>query len=153
MAAGRASHAGKAKVQIPAIHITVNHLPDIRPEKPVLALIAFFPDHFQVFEEILDALKVAGVLGVSGRVGIKEAMSRVLPQDPDVIPTPYYGALHTELLLPAIVSTVEDGAYGMDYQYLWWPEDQEACEKYTKMAPSAENIVTECIKLEGYLTD
>ena len=70
MAAGRASHAGKAKVQIPAIHITVNHLPDIRPEKPVLALIAFFPDHFQIFEVILDALKVAGVLGVSGRVGI-----------------------------------------------------------------------------------
>lgn len=107
--------------------------------------------NYSAMHLVFDAMKEAGT--VDDPRAIKKAMSRVLPQDPDVIPTPYYGLLHTELLLPAIVSTVEDGAYGMDYQYLWWPREQEACEKYTKMAPSAENIVTECIKLQGYLTD
>lgn len=56
------SHPGKPQMQIPAIQIPVNHVPDIRPEKPVLVLIAVLPDHLQVFKMILHALEVRRLL-------------------------------------------------------------------------------------------
>jgi len=53
MPAIKAPHPGKPQMQITAVQIPVNHVPDIGPEKPVLPLIAIVPGHFQVFEMIL----------------------------------------------------------------------------------------------------
>jgi len=57
VAAGLASHAGKTQMQVPAVQIPVNHILDIGSKKIVSALVAFFPDHFQIFEMVLHALK------------------------------------------------------------------------------------------------
>ena len=64
-------HPGKPKMQIPAVQIPVNHVPDIGPEKPVLTLIAIVPYHFQVFRMVLDALEVMGLPRVAQFVDIR----------------------------------------------------------------------------------
>jgi hypothetical protein len=65
MAAIRTSHPGKSQVQVPAVQIPVNHVPDIGPEKPVLVLIVVIPDHLQVFKMILHALKIRRLLRIA----------------------------------------------------------------------------------------
>ncbi len=65
MAAIATSHPGKSQVQVPAVQIPVNHVPDIGPEKPVLVLIAVIPDHLQVFKMILHALEVSRFLRIA----------------------------------------------------------------------------------------
>jgi len=70
VAAGFASHPGKAQVQVSAVQTPVNHILDIGSKKTVSALVALFPDHFQVFEMILHAMKIMGLLGLARLVDI-----------------------------------------------------------------------------------
>ncbi len=58
MSAIATPHPGKPQVQIPAVQIPVNHVPDIGPEKAILTLAAIIPGHLQVFKMILHALEV-----------------------------------------------------------------------------------------------
>jgi hypothetical protein len=71
MPAITASHPGKPEMQIAAVQIPVNHIPDIGPEKAVLPLISIFPCHFQVFEMILYALEVMGLPRIAGLIDIE----------------------------------------------------------------------------------
>jgi hypothetical protein len=70
VAAGLASHPGKTQMQVPAVQIPVNHILDIGSKKTVSALVAFFPEPFQVFEMVLYALKIMGLLGLARLVDI-----------------------------------------------------------------------------------
>jgi hypothetical protein len=76
MAEGFTSHPGKPEVQIPAVQIPVNHFLHIRPEKAVWLLITMFPDHFQVFEMGLYALKIMGFSRMARFVNIKRFSGR-----------------------------------------------------------------------------
>jgi hypothetical protein len=71
MPAITASHPGKPEMQIAAVQIPVNNIPDIGPEKAVLPLISIFPCHFQIFEMILYALEVMGLPRIAGLIGIE----------------------------------------------------------------------------------
>jgi hypothetical protein len=70
VAAGFASHPGKAQVEVPAVEITVNHILSIRSKESVSALIAFFPVPFLVFKMVLHASKVMRLLGLARLVDI-----------------------------------------------------------------------------------
>jgi len=58
-------HPGKPQVQISAVQIPIDHVSDIGPEKTVSTLIEIFPDHFQVFEMVLHALKVRSLMRIA----------------------------------------------------------------------------------------
>jgi hypothetical protein len=51
-------HPGQPQMQVPAVQIPVNHVPDIGTEKPILILIAIVPAHFQFFKMGFHSLKV-----------------------------------------------------------------------------------------------
>jgi hypothetical protein len=70
VAAGFASHPGKAQVQVPAVEIPIDHILYIGSKKSVSALIAFFPVRLQVFEMVLHASKVMRLLGLARLVDI-----------------------------------------------------------------------------------
>ena len=57
------SYPGKTQMQIPAVQISVNHVPDIGPEKSILILVSIIPNHFQFFKMILHALSM-GTTGI-----------------------------------------------------------------------------------------
>jgi hypothetical protein len=57
-------------MEIPAVQIPVNHIPDIGPEKAVLPLITVVPGHFQVFEMGLYALEVMGLAWMTRLINI-----------------------------------------------------------------------------------
>jgi hypothetical protein len=65
MTAIPAAHARKAVVQVAAVQVAIDHLPDIGPEKPVPAVEALFIDLLEGFKMILHALVVRGVLRLS----------------------------------------------------------------------------------------
>jgi len=65
MTAGLASYPGKSQVQVPAVQIPVNSVPDIRSEKSILTLIAVIPDHIQGFKMILHALEVRRLMRIA----------------------------------------------------------------------------------------
>lgn len=98
---------------------------------------------------VFDAMEQAGT--VTDPAAIKAAARKVLPQSEEDVPTPYLGLLETKLLVPGTVGVIEDGKYAKAYQYLWWPEDEAAFEKYKEMAPSG--IETRWLPIEGYTTD
>lgn len=50
MPAIAAPHPGKSQVQVPAVQIPANHVPDIGPEKSVLTLKTVIPHHFQILK-------------------------------------------------------------------------------------------------------
>lgn len=64
-------HPGKSQVQVPAVPVPINYVPDRGPEKPVLPPIAIIPDHLQVFEMILHALKVRRLMRIERFVDIE----------------------------------------------------------------------------------
>ncbi|MBS3808746.1 MAG: ABC transporter substrate-binding protein [Desulfobacterales bacterium] len=105
--------------------------------------------NYSALNIVFDAMKEAGT--VTDPAAIKAAMPEVLPQSAENVPTPYLGILETKLLVPATTGVIKDGEYAEAYQYLWWPEDEDAFEKYKKMAPSG--IETRWLPLEGYTTD
>jgi branched-chain amino acid transport system substrate-binding protein len=100
---------------------------------------------------IFDAMKEAGT--VSDPKAIKAAIPKVLPQDESEVPTPYLGMLETKLLVAGTVGYVEGGEYARSYQYLWWPEDEEAYKKYKEIAATGPNLETRWMPIEGYLTE
>jgi len=65
MPAIRAPHPGKPQVQIPAVQISVNHIPDIGSEKSILIPVSIIPNHFQFFKMGFHALKVMGLSWVA----------------------------------------------------------------------------------------
>jgi hypothetical protein len=58
VAAGFASHPGKAQVEVSAVEIPVDHILSIGSKESVSALIAFFPVPFQVFKMVLRMKKM-----------------------------------------------------------------------------------------------
>jgi hypothetical protein len=58
-------HPGISQVQVPAVQIPVNHVPDIRSEKSILTLVAIIPGHLQVFKMILHALEVRRLMRIA----------------------------------------------------------------------------------------
>jgi hypothetical protein len=70
MPAIRAPHPGKPQVQIPAVQISVNHIPDIGSEKSILIPVSIMPNHFQVFKMILHALEVRCLLRMKRLIDI-----------------------------------------------------------------------------------
>ncbi|MFW5937154.1 MAG: ABC transporter substrate-binding protein [Desulfosalsimonas sp.] len=105
--------------------------------------------NYSALNIVFDAMKEAGT--VKDPAAIKAAMSEVLPQSEEDVPTPYLGMLDTKLLVPATAGVIEDGEYAKAYQYLWWPEDEKALEKYKEMAPSG--IENRWLPIDGYKTD
>ncbi|MBS3756651.1 MAG: ABC transporter substrate-binding protein, partial [Desulfobacterales bacterium] len=82
--------------------------------------------NYSALNIVFDAMEEAGT--VTDPAAIKAAMSEVLPQSEEDVPTPYLGMLDTKLLVPATAGVIEDGEYAKAYQYLWWPEDEKALE-------------------------
>jgi hypothetical protein len=70
VAAGFASHPGKAQVEVSAVEIPIDHILYIGSKESVSALIAFFPVPFQVFKMVLYASKVMRLLGLARLVDI-----------------------------------------------------------------------------------
>ncbi|MCF8110905.1 MAG: hypothetical protein K9J85_05405, partial [Desulfobacteraceae bacterium] len=105
--------------------------------------------NYSALNLVFDAMKEAGT--VDDPAAIKAAIPKVVPQSSENVPTPYFDMLETKLLVAATAGVIEDGEYAKAYQYLWWPEDEAAFEKYKEMAPGG--IETRWLPLEGYLTD
>ncbi|MFW6297844.1 MAG: ABC transporter substrate-binding protein, partial [Desulfosalsimonas sp.] len=105
--------------------------------------------NYSALNLVVDAMKEAGT--VDDPKAIKAAIPKVLPQSDEDVPAPYLGTLDTKLLVAATAGVIEDGKYAKAYQYLWWPEDEAAFEKYKEMAPSG--VETRWLPLKGYTTD
>ncbi|MFP4193612.1 MAG: ABC transporter substrate-binding protein [Desulfobacterales bacterium] len=105
--------------------------------------------NYSALSLVFDAMDEAGT--VDDPEAIKAAIPKVLPQSEEDVPTPYLGTLDTKLLVSATVGVIEDDEYEKAYQYLWWPEDEDAFEKHKEMALSG--IETRWLPLEGYKTD
>jgi hypothetical protein len=62
MTAGPATHPRKAVVQVAAVQVAIDHLPDIGPEKPVLPLKTLLIDLLEGLKMILYTLVIEGIL-------------------------------------------------------------------------------------------
>jgi len=96
---------------------------------------------------VFSAMKEAGT--VSDPRAIKAAIPKVLPQDPEKVPTGYVGTRETKLLVPATVGYIADGEYAEAYQYIWWAKDEAAFEAAKELVPT-EGLDTRWEPLEGY---
>jgi len=70
MAAIKASHPGKSQMQVPAVQIPVNHVPDIRSEKSILTLVAIIPDHLKGLKMILHAMEAMRLARIPGLIEV-----------------------------------------------------------------------------------
>jgi branched-chain amino acid transport system substrate-binding protein len=100
---------------------------------------------------VAHAMEKAGT--VNNPKAIKAAFPKVLPQNAQIIPTPFLGILKTQgkLLTPTTVGQIENGKYSKVYEYVWWAKDEAAYKKALKSIPTSDNIVTEWLPLKGYL--
>ena len=67
MTAVPAAHPRKALVQTAAVQVAIDHMGDIVPQKPVLALKALFIDLLEGLKRILHVLVVGRIRGSLGR--------------------------------------------------------------------------------------
>jgi hypothetical protein len=63
-----AFHPRKAKMQIAALQVAIDHIGDIGPLEPVARCIAILPEHLQLFNVILHTAIITAILRISGLV-------------------------------------------------------------------------------------
>jgi hypothetical protein len=74
MAAPLATHPRKAKMQIAALQVAIDHIGDIGAPETVARCIAILPEHLQLLKMILYAAKIAAFPGISGPVNANVLM-------------------------------------------------------------------------------
>ncbi len=82
---------------------------------------------------------------------IRDAFAKALPQDPNEVPTAYFGIHKTKLHIAATVGEIENGKYTNVYQYLWWPRDEKAFQTLVKDLPPVEGMENRYMPVKGYV--
>ncbi len=89
--------------------------------------------NYSALHVVASAMEKAGT--VTDPKAIKAAFHKVLPQNPNKVPTAFYGLLKTKLLVPGTVGVVDNGKYEKSYQYIWWAKDEAAYKKVLSHDP------------------
>jgi branched-chain amino acid transport system substrate-binding protein len=133
------------------------------PSKVIADFTKRYEDTFKVhvtFEAALNystLFMVAEAMQAAGTVddpkAIKAAFSKVLPQSGDKVPTPYQGILTQKLLVEGSVGVIADGKYQKNYQYVWWPKDENAFNKAKANMTTGPDVEIRWMPVQGYLQD
>lgn len=70
-----ATHPCKAKMQIPALKVAIDHIGDIGAPESVARCITILPEHLQLLKVILHTAIIAAGLRISGPVDADIVMS------------------------------------------------------------------------------
>ena len=114
-------------------------------------------DEHNTFEAMLNYSSlwlIASAMEKAGSVddphAIKAAISEVVPQDSELVPTAFVGTRDVKLLVAATVGYIEGGEYQRPSQYVWWAKDEEEFKEYEAMLPAGD-IENRWTPVTGYL--